>query len=370
MKHITVALTLCLCVAVLRAQESGAEAAAQRSETTEEFGVPKAAAQLSVTQTPSASPASAEIQAALPEASDTPETFSAPEAATQISEIQVQAELSVTSGENLFSTENASGESRHSANRLSTGRIVAVALPAAMGAYGAISLGNNGIRRLDFDLRDQIVRRDAFWHIRADNYVQFAPAAAAFALKGCGVRSAHGWGDMAALYVLSNAVAGGTTLVTKHIVGRRRPDNSNNLSFPSGHTQTAFVAAEFLWQEYKDRSIWIGVAGYGAAAFVGAARIMNDRHWLSDVVAGAGIGILSTKAVYWGYPWLKKTFCGSVGRHAYGRGGVGGNSGAGYSTKHSSRNARGGNGRNAKVSTILLPGYSNGILSFNLAGRF
>jgi len=185
-------------------------------------------------------------------------------------------------------------------------RAAGIVIPAAMVTYGLISLGDNGIRRLDHNIRDNLARDNAFWYISADNYTQFAPAVAAFALKGCGVSSAHNWGDMAAIYLLSNALAGGIVYGTKYAIGRQRPDASNNLSFPSGHTETAFVAAEFLYQEFKDKSAWIGVAGYGVAAWTGAARIMNNKHWLSDVVAGAGVGILSAKAVYWCYPYLKK----------------------------------------------------------------
>jgi membrane-associated phospholipid phosphatase len=49
------------------------------------------------------------------------------------------------------------------------------------------------------------------------------------------------------------------------------------------------------------------------ASLIGIARVYNNRHWVSDVVAGAGIGILSTKIVYLTYPCLQKTF-GKKGR--------------------------------------------------------
>jgi membrane-associated phospholipid phosphatase len=101
----------------------------------------------------------------------------------------------------------------------------------------------------------------------------------------------------------------------KSITNRERPDGSNHLSFPSGHTATAFVAAEFLHQEYGCKSVWIDIAGYGTAAFVGVARVYKNRHWLSDVVAGAGVGILTTKGVYWVYPRLKMKW---FGKHEHG----------------------------------------------------
>jgi len=89
-----------------------------------------------------------------------------------------------------------------------------------------------------------------------------------------------------------------------------RPDSSNRLSFPSGHTAQAFISAEFLRQEYKDISPWIGVAGYAVAVGTGFLRRYNNKHWLNDVIAGAGVGILSTHLSYWLYPKIKSTFLG------------------------------------------------------------
>jgi len=189
-----------------------------------------------------------------------------------------------------------------------TGKVLGIAVPSAMITYGLISLGGNSIRRLDYNVRNSIADKNAFWYISADDYLQFSPAVAAFGMKLCGVKSAHHLTDMAILYTLSNVLDAGIIYTTKNIICRERPDVSNNHSFPSGHTATAFVAAEFLHQEYKDKSIWISVGGYAMASFIGTARIYNDKHWLSDVVTGAGIGILSTKAVYWAYPYMQKIF--------------------------------------------------------------
>ena len=85
-----------------------------------------------------------------------------------------------------------------------------------------------------------------------------------------------------------------------------RPDGSGFNSFPSGHTATAFAGAEFLWQEYKEVSIWYGISGFIVATGTGAFRMYNNKHWLTDVVAWAGIGILSTKIAYWMHPFIQK----------------------------------------------------------------
>lgn len=98
-----------------------------------------------------------------------------------------------------------------------------------------------------------------------------------------------------------------TTVITIKETGTVwRPDHSSNNSFPSGHTATAFVGAEQLWQEYKERSIWYGIAGYSVAAGTGFFRMYNNKHWFSDVAMGAGIGIISTKIAYWLTPLIVK----------------------------------------------------------------
>jgi membrane-associated phospholipid phosphatase len=85
---------------------------------------------------------------------------------------------------------------------------------------------------------------------------------------------------------------------TKYISHIQRPDLGDHHAFPSGHTATAFMCAEFLRQEYKDVSPWIPAVGYAAATATGVLRVYNNKHWISDVIAGAGFGVLSTECAY------------------------------------------------------------------------
>jgi len=94
----------------------------------------------------------------------------------------------------------------------------------------------------------------------------------------------------------------------KEITHEQRPNGADYLSFPSGHTAEAFASAEFLMQEYKNVSIWYGIGGYAVATSVAFLRMYNNKHWLSDVIAGAGFGIISTRLAYVLYPKIKKLF--------------------------------------------------------------
>lgn len=89
-----------------------------------------------------------------------------------------------------------------------------------------------------------------------------------------------------------------------------RPDTGQPTSMPSGHTAQAFAAATFMAREYGHRSVWYSIGAYSAATGVGVMRILNDRHWVSDVLVGAGVGILSTNLAYLThhYRWGQKSY--------------------------------------------------------------
>lgn len=86
----------------------------------------------------------------------------------------------------------------------------------------------------------------------------------------------------------------------KNYLDEDRPDGGK-YSFPSGHTAVAFVGGHMIYKEFKDTNPWIAYSGYVMAGAVGAGRMINNRHWLSDVVAGAGFAILSTELAYFIY---------------------------------------------------------------------
>lgn len=189
-------------------------------------------------------------------------------------------------------------------------KIQSFIVPAVFLGYGLLSLGNNAIRDLDFSTRDELQEDHPKFANHLDDYSRYVPALAFYGLNLAGLKSKHGIADGTGLLVVSEGIMGLSTAIVKRTADRIRPDGSNNYSFPSGHTASAFAAAEFLNQEYRDVSPWIGYAGYTIATATGALRLYNNRHWVSDVVAGAGFGIASTKLAYLVYPSLRKMIFG------------------------------------------------------------
>lgn len=96
--------------------------------------------------------------------------------------------------------------------------------------------------------------------------------------------------DLIQAQVVSQSVVQGL----KYAVRRPRPDGSNTLSFPSGHTASTFATATVLQRHFGWKT---GVPAYAFATYVGAARMAADKHHLSDVILGAGIGLVAGRSV-------------------------------------------------------------------------
>jgi hypothetical protein len=132
-----------------------------------------------------------------------------------------------------------------------------------------------------------------------DDYLQFFGPAAVVGLKVGGYEGRSDWPRLLASAGLSYGIMAAFVNGIKYTVKDMRPDGSTANSWPSGHTATAFVGASLLHKEYGlTRSPWFSVLGYGAATATGVMRVLNNRHWISDVMSGAGIGILSTELGY------------------------------------------------------------------------
>ncbi len=179
-------------------------------------------------------------------------------------------------------------------------------LPASLIGVGALAVVpgflRNGSRSVTNDIIDA---RGNSKRLSFDDYVQYVPVAGAFALGFTGAKARHSLRDRTLIITASYATMGILVNVPKHFINERRPESSARNSFPSGHTATAFMGAELTRIEYGG---WYGAGAYMVAAGIGFMRIYNGKHWLHDVVAGAGIGILCARFGEWSWKWQAKIF--------------------------------------------------------------
>ncbi len=185
-----------------------------------------------------------------------------------------------------------------------------------------------------------------------ENFFQFAPVALVYGLNLVGVHGKNTFIDRTLIFAMAEGMMGLTTFGIKKISHRLRPDGSNYYSFPSGHTANAFLGAEFMAQELGDKSIAYSAVGYSFATATGILRIYNRDHWFSDVVAGAGFGILSTKAAYLLYPYIRNRLF-KAGRE-----------------KENNRDLPAELKKEPKTSSILLPSYNQGNLGLQFSMQF
>jgi hypothetical protein len=167
-------------------------------------------------------------------------------------------------------------------------------------AGGLIATGTAMHFATDFKVgvRDEINRYLPDFHDPIDDYTQYLPYAAVFAFDAAGIRSQHS--SLRKVSTIGTAIVINLIVVQglKYGIAEPRPDGSSNNSFPSGHTATAFMGAHIFHKEYKHRSPFYSIAAYAVASFTGVFRQLNNRHWISDVFAGAGIGIGTTELAY------------------------------------------------------------------------
>lgn len=201
--------------------------------------------------------------------------------------------------------------------------------------YGFVALNNNALRRFDSYIHRKINMDHHSFHTNADDYLRYVPAAAVFGLDVLGVKGKNTFTDQAGIFVIATIFNNVSLGILKRTSNRERPNRLNDYSFPSGHSANAFANAEFLSQEYGDQSVWYTISGYGVATTTSVLRLYKDYHWFSDVIAGAGFGVLSTKFAYLIYPSVKRMIF-----------------------------------KKKKSNLVFLPVYQNGGPAFALSGSF
>jgi len=168
-------------------------------------------------------------------------------------------------------------------------------LPATLFLSGVLLNGSQLEKNWQMNIRKGIGND---FHFAADDYIQYVPYAQMYLGDIIGMEAKNHWFDQT-----KNVFIGGMmTLVITHAlkrgVGKERPDGSSNHSFSSGHTATSFLGATILYHEFKDANMFYASSGFLFSSSTGGLRVVNNRHWVSDVLAGAGIGILVGNLIY------------------------------------------------------------------------
>ncbi len=196
-------------------------------------------------------------------------------------------------------------------------------VPTALIGTGLLIYGDNGLYSSQ-DIRNDIQYNWPDFHTKADEYLQYAPGVFVYGADLCGLRPKTDFWNRSAILAKAELMMMVSVYGLKYTVQQDRPNGEDDHSFPSGHTAQAFLLATFMHKEFGERSIWYSVGAYTCATSVGVMALLNDRHWASYVLVGAGLGVLSVNIAYLThkYKWNKhKSF--SMSPVFYGRGGMG-----------------------------------------------
>jgi len=136
---------------------------------------------------------------------------------------------------------------------------------------------------------------------KADDYIQYAPIAILYTSDLFGTKHRNNAFNQTKYLIISEFATSLITRSLKKITHSTRP-NGEPYSFPSGHTSQSFTGATVLYHETKDYCMPLAYSGYLFSTATAVLRVTNNKHWVSDVLAGAGIGILVTNLVYYFEP--------------------------------------------------------------------
>ena len=211
---------------------------------------------------------------------------------------QAQVAPVATPADTTHKFENPAGIPVASPKPWYKGKLVkATVVPALLIGYGAYTFNGGGFYTNQQANRD-IHKLFPTYRTKLDNLLIFAPYAELGLVALSGVESRDDRLNTLLVIGKSELIMLATVFTVKNLTRETRPDGSDNLSFPSGHTAQAFLAASIVHTEFRDKSQWYGVGAYTIATSVAALRMINTKHWQSDVAAGAGFGILSAHLAY------------------------------------------------------------------------
>lgn len=203
-------------------------------------------------------------------------------------------------------TDKWNKQSLHRESKLPTNfKAYKLIVPTSLIAIGVFGVYHHGFIRMNHSIADNMdnLRNTKYLHI--DDYLQYLPAITYPTLGLISVPCSYSFKERIAIEASAYIVMSAVVNIGKYSFREKRPDSNARNSFPSGHSATVFTGAELMRIEYGWK---IGLASYAVATGVAFLRLYNGRHWLNDVLAGAGIGILSAQIGYWMLPLYRKLF--------------------------------------------------------------
>ncbi len=173
-------------------------------------------------------------------------------------------------------------------------------IPVALITTGFLISTSDFEKSLQKNIRDAVGNDFSF---NMDDYTRYAPIIQLYAADIFGAKPKNHWFDQTKNLIVSSIISNGASTILKKEIYKERPGSiaygaTHANSFPSGHTTTAFTTATVLYEEFIDTNPILAYSGYAFAIATGGLRMMNNAHYLSDVLVGAGIGILATRLVY------------------------------------------------------------------------
>lgn len=180
----------------------------------------------------------------------------------------------------------------------------AVIPSAALIATGILTIEGRGF----FSSHDLFnYRNETFpeFSTEADDFLMLAPLVGLYGINLISSENRHELGRQTLLLIASGILTSAMVWPTKKLTNIERP-NEKPYAFPSGHTAYAFTIATFIDKEFRYKKPWLSIASYSIAGATGILRVLNNAHWMSDILAGAGVGILSVNTIYWLHAKISK----------------------------------------------------------------
>jgi len=170
-------------------------------------------------------------------------------------------------------------------------QIIPLSLMAASGIIYATNIRNG--------IQDKLGN---LTHTKIDDYIQYIPDVTVYFAHFLGCEHKNSLWNTTKYLAMSQILTAVFVQSVKRITNISRP-YGGKYTFPSGHTSQAFVGATAQYHEFKDYDKIFAYCGYVFASAVGIMRVTNNNHWSTDVLFGAGLGMLITNLVYYFEPF-------------------------------------------------------------------